>query len=72
MNHLKHFYALNLKSYYFQDLLRAACHYCDHFPCKKLTEIDAIFTFNADGYITFDQNKWDTYMVAMCGFLRLQ
>ena len=26
-----------------------------------LTEIHAIFTFNADGYIRFDQTKWATY-----------
>lgn len=28
-------------------------------------EIDAILTFNADGYIRFDQTKWATYMAAM-------
>ena len=44
----------------FQDLLLAACHYCDHSPRKKLTEIDATFTFNAYGYIIFDQNNWAT------------
>ena len=49
----------------FQDLLLAACHYCDHFPRKKLTEIDATFTFNADGYIIFDQNNWATYLAPM-------
>ena len=53
------------QSCFFQDLLLAACHYCDHFPRKKLTEIDATFTFNADGYIIFDQNNWATYMAAM-------
>ena len=49
----------------FQDLLLAARHYCDHFPRKTLTEIDATFTFNADGYTIFDQNNWATYMAAM-------
>ena len=53
------------QSCFFQDLLLAACHYCDHFPRKKLTEIDATFTFNADGYLIFDQNNWATYMAAM-------
>ena len=28
------------QSCFFQDLLLAACHYCDHFPRKTLTEID--------------------------------
>ena len=53
------------QSCFFQDLLLSVCHYCDHRPRKKLTEIDAIFTFNADGYIIFDQNNWSTYMAAM-------
>src|SRR6056300_493890 len=53
------------QSCYFQDLLRAACHYCDYCPNKKLTEIDAIFTFNTDGYILFYRTKWATYMAAM-------
>ena len=30
-----------------------------------LTEIDAFFTFNVDGYILFDQTKWAPYMNAM-------
>ena len=53
------------QSCFFQDLFRAACHFCDYCPSKTLTEIDAIFTFNADGYIRFDQTKWATYMDAM-------
>jgi len=53
------------QSCFFQDLLLAACHYCDHSPRKKLTEIDDIFTFNADGYPIFDQNNWATYRAAM-------
>ena len=44
---------------YLQDLLRAACHCCNHFPRLKMTLIDDLFTFNDDGYILFDQNKWD-------------
>ena len=38
------------QSCFFQDLLRAVCHYCDLFPRKKLSDVDAIFTFNAGGY----------------------
>jgi hypothetical protein len=53
------------QSCFFQDLLLAACHYCDHFPRKQLTEFDATFTFNADGYPIFDQNNWATYRAAM-------
>ena len=53
------------QSCFFQDLLRAACHFCDYCPSKTLTEINAMFTFNDDGYILFDQTKWAAYMEAM-------
>ena len=50
---------------FLQDLLRAACNFCDYCPSKTLTEINAIFTFDDDGYILFDQTKWATYMDTM-------
>ena len=53
------------QSCFYQDLLRAACHFCDYCPTKTLTEINAIFTFNDDEYILFDQTKLATYMDAM-------
>ena len=37
----------------------------DYCPSKTLTEINAMFTFNDDGYILVDQTKWATYMEAM-------
>ena len=53
------------QSCFSQDLLRAACHFCDYCPTKALPEINDMFTFNYVGYILFDQTKWATYMEAM-------
>jgi len=41
---------------YYPDLLRAACHFCDHLPCD--TQVHAIITrfpFNADGRLVVSE-----------------
>ena len=51
------------QSCFYQDLLLAACNFCDYCPSMTLTEIDAFFTFNVDGYIMFDQTKWAPFLL---------
>ena len=55
------------QSCFYQDLLRAACHFCDYCPSMTLPEVNDMFTFDDDhpGYISFDRTKWATYMEAM-------
>ena len=48
----------NDRRFYFPDLLRAACHYCDHLPRDtQLQVIITRFPINADGRITVPESE---------------
>ena len=48
----------NDRRFYYPDLLRAACHYCDHLPGDtKLDVIITRFPINPDGRITVSESE---------------
>ena len=48
----------NDRRFYYPDLLRAACHYCDHLPGDtKLDVIVTRFPINPDGRITVSESE---------------